>query len=167
MTTPIEALNNAITRLEYVAQKAPEARRKAIVDLAKHWQRYVWARDRRTVAPSTLAPLLERYVAWYVRAYALLTPELRALAVEPRDIDVTFAALADAEVRRLAEGLQAANKVGDAAVQAVVRVSADAARGTAELADSLFRRGLFAVVVIGAMLALVLWQAKGVRNGGR
>lgn len=108
MATTAERLNNAIVRLSIVAR--PTGARKAVEDLAKHWQGY-WNSTRRAAGvPVFELGKLRNYAAWYTRAWNLLSPELRARAPNPRQIDPSLTSAVDDTIRGLKETVQAGER---------------------------------------------------------
>lgn len=169
--TAAESLNNAIGRLDFVARIAPidAERKRAILKLASHWQKYFWRRDFRSLPPTTYQVVLESYARWYTRAYQLLPEVSRAQCTAPTDLDVSFGRVIEDEVQRIAQlttdiatvtsdaiaaGRQTASKLAD--------IGEKAASAIAEASDkflSRVERDVF--VLLGAALAaLYFWTRR-------
>jgi hypothetical protein len=113
-----ERLNNAIVQLDWVFPAKPEGTRKAVADLAQHWIAWWDSAERRALSaagPTGAAAMhakLERYAAWYARAYALAPTKVQAKVRHPRDLDVSVLATVEDQLNQLAEGAQAAAAAG-------------------------------------------------------
>jgi len=151
VATAAEKLNNAIVRLDFVAQGAPITfgRKSAIGDLSRAWQLFWDSGERHLFDDTALQPRYARFLEWYARAWLLLPPASRPLAPDPREIDVSYLTLADGVISRAIDAYASA---GAAGVEAA-RAAAEAAKGAAKELGAvgnwvLWAGGIAAVVLV-------------------
>jgi hypothetical protein len=150
MATPIEQLNNAIIRLDFVSRSATAVPnvdvRNAIAAMSAHWLKWFEGTYRKTYVQlgnpgEQWATICDRYLQWYARGYMLVPEAVRAQVPQPTTINVSRAALALAEMERVSDAYQAVVNSGIAPIANVVRDQARSlgdsiAREAAELAKA-------------------------------
>jgi hypothetical protein len=147
VSSTAERLNNAIVTLDFRAQLDPSISRgvkKAVAELATSWVNYWNSADRRIeLMPIARVPKLQRYAAWYGRAWALMPEALRAALAHPETLDATVWAGIEDNVQFVAEGGQA---TAIAAKKLATEVATAAGKGVSSLLSP-------ALVVIAVLLA--------------
>lgn len=153
-----ERLNNAIVKLDWNTPSSPKGVKKAIADLAVHWIAFWDSSERKLLSPAVLWGKLERYAKWYARGYALVPADVRAKVPHPRDLDSNMIAIVDDEIRRLGEGVQAAQKAGTETAAFIKQQAKALQQEIAEQAE----KALSHIVILGALAVAVLlafgWQ---------
>ena len=148
MTTTAERVNNAIAALDWRMPGTPEGSKRAVSALAQHWVRYWGSAERRLAPPLTQAAKLERYVAWYARAWALAPEALRAELAHPSDLDASVWAAVEDQVAYMLEGNEAA-----------ARAAAASAAALASELKSAAPRLVLGLVIVGGVATCVLLAA--------
>jgi hypothetical protein len=146
MSTTAERVNNAIVTLDWRAPAAPAGVKRAVTDLAAHWVAYWNSAQRRLAPPLAEMAKLERYAAWYTRAWALMPEALREELTHPRDLDAGVWSALEDQLVFMAEGNEAAAVAAGKAGAALAREVKGALPGV-----------LAGVVVVGGVAALVLF----------
>lgn len=153
-----ERLNNAIVKLDWNTPAKPKGVKTAIAELAAHWVAWWDSSERKLLPQAALWSKLERYARWYARGYALVPADVRAKLPHPRELDVSLAAIVDDEIKRLADGVQAAAKAGtETAVFVKEQAKALQTEITAQAEKVIGGVVLLGVLAIGLLLAFG-WQ---------
>lgn len=163
MPNPLESLNNAIVSLDFHA-RAPAVQnpdvQRAIGLLVSHWLEF-FVNEYQTSPLTGLdawAPQLQGYLRWYARAYALVPQSVRAKVPAPSSIDVSYAAVVNAEIERVAEGFRS---IGAESQRAIDQALGDQARKLARemgteakrVLDETANKARVAALAIGGFVA--------------
>lgn len=100
MTSPYEALNNAIVEIDWLTPGSPKGVKRAVAELAAHWVKW-WDSDERKLGNTAAGKTLQRYAEWYARAWAIVPADVRAKVPAPAEIDTSWTALQDAAIRQI------------------------------------------------------------------
>jgi hypothetical protein len=143
-----ERLNNAILAIDGRALADPKWLRKNVDELATLWVNYWNSSERRLSPPLVQAAKLERFTAWYARAWAFQPESLRAELPHPDEIDSTVWSAIEDQLTYEGEGAQA---VGKASKELAGELAVAAGKGGRELVKGVVIVGGVAVAVLLAL----------------
>jgi len=160
MTTAQENLNNAFASLSVVNNGTKHAGiRRAIDEAIGAWSKWWRSSDRALILEDS--DKLQRWLAWYTRCYALLTPEQQKSVPEPHTIDASQTAVIVDALRANADVYANAIRSGANAAGAIGAQAAAIGKGALEEIGDAAESVANAVLLIGAAVFAWWWFNRG------